>query len=208
MPLAHSLKERQRQEREALILQVTEEILLEKGYAALSMDEIAARVGIAKATLYLHFSRKDVIVIHLFERDLRYVLDLVQQATTMVGTSKEKLVFLLHALYQDYLGRHGQLLSVLYNSQDLKATLKERLSQDLYTIADGVKLLLDEGKANNVFHARISTEVMLAIFFNLLSPQMYYRLVVEQQIAPEDVVFSIEQIYFAGIMAPLPINHP
>ena len=42
-----SLKEKQRQEREALILQAAEEVLMEKGYYETSIDEIAARVGIA-----------------------------------------------------------------------------------------------------------------------------------------------------------------
>ena len=48
-----SLKEKQRQEREALILQAAEEVLMEKGYHETSIDEIAARVGIAKGTVYL-----------------------------------------------------------------------------------------------------------------------------------------------------------
>ena len=42
-----SLKEKQRQEREELILQAAEEVLAEKGYYETSIDEIAARVGIA-----------------------------------------------------------------------------------------------------------------------------------------------------------------
>ncbi len=54
-----SLKERQRREREELILQVAEEVLLEKGYYEASIDEIAARVGIAKGTVYLHFASKE-----------------------------------------------------------------------------------------------------------------------------------------------------
>ncbi len=61
-----SLKEKQRQEREALILQAAEEVLMEKGYHETSIDEIAARVGIAKGTVYLHFPSKEDLVIGLF----------------------------------------------------------------------------------------------------------------------------------------------
>ncbi|TMC17177.1 MAG: helix-turn-helix transcriptional regulator, partial [Chloroflexi bacterium] len=50
-----SLKEKQRREREELIIQAAEEVLQEKGYYETSMDEIAARVGIAKGTIYTHF---------------------------------------------------------------------------------------------------------------------------------------------------------
>src|SRR5450759_1771466 len=73
-----SLKEKQRQEREALILQAAEEVLMEKGYHETSIDEIASRVGIAKGTVYLHFARKEDLVIALFERDLEKFLQLVE----------------------------------------------------------------------------------------------------------------------------------
>ena len=64
-----SLKEKQRQEREELILQAAEEVLAEKGYYETSVDEIAARVGIAKGTVYLHFPGKEDLVIAILERN-------------------------------------------------------------------------------------------------------------------------------------------
>ena len=54
-----SLKDRQREERERLILEAAEELLAEKGYHEMSIDEIAARVGVSKGTVYLHFSSKE-----------------------------------------------------------------------------------------------------------------------------------------------------
>ncbi|HEX6109636.1 MAG TPA: helix-turn-helix domain-containing protein, partial [Ktedonobacteraceae bacterium] len=72
-----SLKEKQRGEREALILQVAEEVLMEKGYYETSIDEIAARVGIAKGTVYLHFPSKEDLVIAIFERDMQQLLQYI-----------------------------------------------------------------------------------------------------------------------------------
>src|SRR5690242_19973668 len=66
-----SLKEKQRQEREDLILQVAEEVINEKGYHDTSMDEIALRVGISKGTLYLHFASKEDLLLTLIERFTR-----------------------------------------------------------------------------------------------------------------------------------------
>src|SRR5258708_30382160 len=77
-----SLKERQRQEREDLILQAAEEILTEKGYYETSMDEIAARVGVAKGTLYLHFPGKEDLVFALFNREVETFTQLVQQTSS------------------------------------------------------------------------------------------------------------------------------
>lgn len=45
------------------ILEATTELLSEKGYAAMSMDDLAARVGVSKPTLYTHFPTKDDLVV-------------------------------------------------------------------------------------------------------------------------------------------------
>src|SRR5579859_2936806 len=70
----HSLKEKQRQEREALILQLAEEVLMEKGYYETSIDEIAARVGIAKGTVYLHFPSKEDLTVAIMIREIKQLI--------------------------------------------------------------------------------------------------------------------------------------
>src|SRR5947208_14875021 len=86
-----SLKEKQRQEREALILQTAEEVLMEKGYYETSIDEIAARVGIAKGTVYLHFPSKEDLVIAIFERDMKKLLQYIDTAMSSALTSCGKI---------------------------------------------------------------------------------------------------------------------
>ncbi len=94
------LKESQRQERAAFILQTAEEVLLQKGYAAMSMDDIAARAGIAKGTLYLHFATKDELVFRLLERDLQRMLRMIEDNVTMEGSARDRLTRILDSLYQ------------------------------------------------------------------------------------------------------------
>ncbi len=55
LPETHSHRERQRAEREVLILNEAERVLSEHGYHELIMEQLADRVGIAKGTIYLHF---------------------------------------------------------------------------------------------------------------------------------------------------------
>ena len=106
MQIAHtprSLKEKQRQEREALILQVAEEVLMEKGYHETSMDEIAARVGIAKGSVYLHFPGKEDLVVAIFARDMQQFLQAVEEAIEGTAaselTARAKLEAVLHFMY-------------------------------------------------------------------------------------------------------------
>jgi TetR/AcrR family transcriptional regulator, fatty acid metabolism regulator protein len=94
-----SLRERQRQEREELILRAAEEVVLEKGYREMSMDEVAARVGIAKGTVYLHFASKEELVFALFERDMRKFLTVVETTNASSMTPHEKSAALLFQLH-------------------------------------------------------------------------------------------------------------
>ncbi len=211
-PQHHSLKEKQRQERENLIFQVAEEVLLEKGYYETSMDEIAARVGIAKGTLYLHFARKEDLVFALLERELHTVLLMVEHANSMEGNAQEKLAFILNSLYQELFGKRAQLMYVLYNSTELKSVLlkyvlQEKQGDTLNRIVASVTALLEEGKAAGMFDPTLPTAVMLNIFFSVLSPRAYKTLVLDKKMPPDELVRCVERIYFRGIAAPDPAKN-
>ena len=54
-----SFKTQMLQAREDAIIQTASRLLAEKGFEAMTVDEVAANVGIAKASLYKHFSSKE-----------------------------------------------------------------------------------------------------------------------------------------------------
>jgi len=54
-----SFKAQMLQARESAILQVVNRLLAEKGFEAMTVDAVAAEVGIAKASLYKHFPSKE-----------------------------------------------------------------------------------------------------------------------------------------------------
>ena len=54
-----SFKEQMLQAREGAIIQSVNRLLADKGFEAMTVDEVAADVGIAKASLYRHFPSKE-----------------------------------------------------------------------------------------------------------------------------------------------------
>ncbi|MFC7409231.1 TetR/AcrR family transcriptional regulator [Hydrogenophaga atypica] len=58
-PAKRSFREQMHQAREDAIIQAVNRLLAEKGFDAMTVDEVAAEVGIAKASLYKHFSSKE-----------------------------------------------------------------------------------------------------------------------------------------------------
>lgn len=57
-----------------LILDAAERLLADKGYKRMTMDDVAQSVGIAKGTIYLHFTSKEDLVLSHIDRIVYRVL--------------------------------------------------------------------------------------------------------------------------------------
>jgi AcrR family transcriptional regulator len=72
-----SFKQQQLIVRENAIVDATNNLLAKKGFDLMTMDEVAAEVGIAKASLYKHFPSKEALaaaaMIRLLENALAFV---------------------------------------------------------------------------------------------------------------------------------------
>lgn len=198
-----SLKEKQRQERETLILQMAEEVLMEKGFREASMDEIAARVGIAKGTVYLHFPGKEDLIMALFARDMQQLLEQINQIVNREESAHIRLEAVLSCMYGTFFLKRMQLLYTMYNSLDLHRYCNARgeSMRELWEpLAARVRELLETGKEAGEFDPTIPTSVMLGALFSLLSPRSYERLVVEEKMTGDELVKHLRHIYFKGIL--------
>ena len=121
-----SLRERQRQEREELILRAAEEVLLEKGYHNTSIDEIAARVGIAKGTVYLHFASKEALVFALLMRGMQKLIQEINVIIAMKHSARSRLEDILRYVHGELFSEHFQLLYALYESMTARQLILEK----------------------------------------------------------------------------------
>lgn len=74
-PAKISFKEQMLQAREEAIVQTANRLLAEKGFESMTVDEVAAAVGIAKASLYKHFPSKEDLAAAAMVRIMQRTLD-------------------------------------------------------------------------------------------------------------------------------------
>jgi len=79
VPVKVSFKEQMLQAREEAIVHTVNRLLAEKGFDAMTVDEVAAGVGIAKASLYKHFPSKEDLATAAMVRVLRLARDFLEQ---------------------------------------------------------------------------------------------------------------------------------
>ena len=74
-----SFREQVLRVREDAIVQSVNRLLAEKGFDLMTVDEVAADVGIAKASLYKHFASKEALAAAAMVRLLRRALAVIEQ---------------------------------------------------------------------------------------------------------------------------------
>ena len=200
-----SLKERQREERAALILQAAYDVLVERGYYEVSMDEIAARVGISKGALYLHFAGKEALLARLLEQEIAGYLALIDQVANERLTVRARLERILRETYASIHGRH-QFLLMLRSMDWNKSAVWDRLEKQipLTALRERLTTLFEEGQRSGELDATIATPIMVSLFLSLM------RLYTDEQLeqasphSPEAFAGAVSRALFQGLLAPTP----
>jgi AcrR family transcriptional regulator len=169
----HLLKEQLRQARAQLILDEAEKLLLEKGSHETAIDEIAARAGVAKRTLYQHFPSKEALILALLERNVELFEQTLERVGRETVSARIRLEYLLRYVYQERGGQHRLLFQLLGLSVESRLAVQAGEHGQIYErwlqITHQIRRMLEDGKAEGAFDQAISTELMLSLFLDLLT---------------------------------------
>ena len=115
-PVKKSFKTQMLEARELAITASVNRLLSEKGFDAMTVDEVAAEVGIAKASLYKHFSSKEELA-----------------CAAMVQAMQKAQAFLENLDKQTDTDSHNQTSSVAFNKlmATTRWTLQLKLSGEM-----------------------------------------------------------------------------
>lgn len=116
-----SFKEQMLRAREDAIIKAVSRLLADKGFDAMTVDEVAAEVGIAKASLYKHFPGKEDLAAAAMLRVMRRVQDfLLSLPPGDAPLDKLKAV----ARWAMALQLAGEMPSLPSRNSSLRATLR------------------------------------------------------------------------------------
>ena len=194
------LRERRRQMLRDEILQAAGTLMHEKGYAAMSMDELASQVGISKPTLYSHFTTKEDLVVAA----VSYWFDRVTEAVTADATPRsplQQLAFILRTVVQLQVDR-GALsprpwAPELFQLLCQHPRVRDRLDQ----IHESVQRLVHEARAGGELNPALDPVVIVRVFFTLLHTLKAPMLFEVGQPEPSAVADTLATIFERGVRA-------
>jgi AcrR family transcriptional regulator len=133
-----------RAEREQQMLATAHALFADRGYAAVTMDEVAAAVGVTKPLLYAYFGNKERLYLECMrpagDALLQTVVDAVAQTSTPAGALRSGI----HAFFE-FLDRDRSAWRVLFD-ETLPASgeVARRVGQYRERLADVVTATLQE----------------------------------------------------------------
>ncbi len=89
------IRQRRKEARPAEIMAAALDVFVERGFAATKLDDVAARAGVSKGTLYLYFSSKEELFKAVIQQD---ILPVLEQAEAMLAQHRGDTATLLRAL--------------------------------------------------------------------------------------------------------------
>lgn len=148
--------------REDAIVNTVMRLLAEKGYDPMTVDEVAADVGIAKASLYKHFASKEALAAAAMERALGLALDQVQVQQALVGASAmDRLKAITRWTLQTQLAGAMPTLPA-ENSSLRKALIAHRGYMDrLMSLSDSLGAWIVQAQADGAINRLLPAEAVL-----------------------------------------------
>ena len=155
-----SFKEQMLQAREEAIVQTVNRLLSEKGFDAMTVDEVAASVGIAKASLYKHFPSKEDLAAAAMVRVMRSAREFLTSISPDLPPV-EKLKAVVRWTLQVQLA--GQMPSLPSQNSSLRAALtgsKEYVDK-LMEISDTLGEWIEAAQADGALDPKLPPVVVL-----------------------------------------------
>src|ERR671922_413990 len=138
---------------ETTIARVAKAVFAERGYQQATLEEIAQRAGMSKATIYLYYRNKDDLFLHVVEELVHMAIAATAQEATTAKPPLEKLYGMVRGKIEFY-EREREFFHIYLNEKQgqevapktpHKKAIREMYLEGVQTLADVLQEGIDAG---------------------------------------------------------------
>ncbi len=193
-----SFKAQMLQAREDAIMRVVNQLLAEKGFDAMTVDEVAAKVGIAKASLYKHFPSKEDLAAAAMVRVMRRAQDFLQ-GLAPDAPALEQLRAVVRWTMELKLA--GEMPSLPSQNSSLRATLVSNTDymDGLIEVSDRLGAWIEAAQAQGVINTKLpAIAVLYTLYARACDPVLEF-LKIGGQHSDSEIVDLVMSTCFDGL---------
>lgn len=195
-----SFREQMLRVREDAIVSAVNRLLAEKGFDLMTVDQVAAEVGIAKASLYKHFPSKEALAAAAMVRVMEQGLQVVEEqaARSELGVVERLQAVARWALQMQLSGQMPTLPSQ-------NSTLRSELATDarymdlLMEISDKLGAWIVQAQQEGLIDASLPAELVLYTLFARACDPVPAVLKSGGRFSDEEVVDWVLRTCFSGL---------
>ena len=131
------------------IFETSMDLFAKKGYEATSIEEITSVVGVAKGTLYYHFSTKEEIFYFLVEEGMKLLKNSIDIKTSNLDNRLDKLkaiILIQIKAIKKYENFISILLSQIWGQEQKNKVCREYVFEYINMIEDIIKEGMQKGE--------------------------------------------------------------
>ncbi len=191
------LRERQRQARSEAILEAAFALIVEQGYDALTMEGLAARVGISRQTLYHHFASREDIALRAVLTLMEQGIEAIQSFDTSLPPAARLRGVVRWMLESRFQPARAALVKVRHSLMTVKShpEYQRAFERRAAALAQVVEAAQDAGELRADLPSRLIVQMLLG----LVSDAAYEGLIAAGQTTLPEVTEAILDIFFTGL---------
>lgn len=170
----------------------------EKGYDNTNIEEITAIAGVAKGTLYYHFTKKEDIFDLLIEEGLKLLKNNIELKTKECKTAQDKIkaVILVQikvtVKYENFL---NVVFSELWGSENKNIKCRKAMFEYIKTLEKIIKEGIEKGEFYDG-----NVEALASGIFGVTCSSLIYRLKRDREVDVEEVYKGFIDTVIRGLM--------
>ena len=166
-------------------------IFSEKGYDNASVEEITAVAGVAKGSLYYHFSKKEDILDLLLEEGMNLLKNNIEIKTRNCTTALEKIKAVI-LIQVKVTVRYEEFLNVIFSQIWGSETKNIKCKKAVFKYIKVIEGIIQEGIDRGEFYEG-DVEALASGIFGVTCSSLIYRLKKNKDVDVEKVYNGLEK---------------
>lgn len=180
------------------IFQIAIKLFSEKGYDNTSIEEITAVAGVAKGSLYYHFSKKEEIFDLLLEEGMKLLKNSIEIKTKDLTTALEKIKAIM-LIQIKVTVKYEDLINVVFTQMWGKESKNIKCQNVVYEYIEIIKNIIKEGIDAEEFYNG-DVDALAAGVFGVTCSSLIYRLKKQEEVDIKKIYDGFVNTLVTGIL--------
>jgi len=194
-----ALREEQKRATRSRLIEAAREQFSTRGYAAVTVDDIASDVGCSRATFYLHFPGKVDILRAVSENDVLTAVEFYDSLDSVLASGSRDAFTRWVSDAITWFEAHKEMLAAWNEATALEPEFTATAREGLHSLPEAMPRYLQSWPADQRGEARLRVELLVAQLERFFARWALYGTI---EVPKETAVEVLTDIWFPALTAP------